>query len=197
MPMHGVLRANSNGVPPLRAMRSICGDSSADGVAALLADPGEDRIRRTFADLRAVGEIEPAHARVRAERHERRPRRRSQCRARPVLRERDDRAAFRRFVGKRREIRRCAPHLSRSIPAAEMISTACRLPSVMVPVLSSSSVSTSPAASTARPLIASTLRCITRSMPAMPIAESRPPMVVGIRQTSSAMSTVTLWCVPA
>ena len=28
-------------------------------------------------------------------------------------------------------------------------------------------------------------------MPAMPIAASRPPMVVGIRHTSSAMSTVT------
>ena len=35
---------------------------------------------------------------------------------------------------------------------------ALRLPSVMVPVLSSSSTSTSPAASTARPLMASTLR---------------------------------------
>ena len=29
-----------------------------------------------------------------------------------------------------------------------------------------------------------------RPMPAMPIAESSPPMVVGIRQTSSATSTV-------
>ena len=28
-------------------------------------------------------------------------------------------------------------------------------------------------------------------MPAMPIALSRPPMVVGMRQTSRAMSTVT------
>ena len=35
-----------------------------------------------------------------------------------------------------------------------------------------------------------TLAWIMRSMPAMPIAESRPPMVVGIRQTSSATSTV-------
>ena len=66
-----------------------------------------------------------------------------------------------------------------------------RLPSVIVPVLSSSSTSTSPAASTARPLIASTLRRSTRSMPAMPMALSRPPMVVGIRQTSSAISTGT------
>ena len=66
-----------------------------------------------------------------------------------------------------------------------------RLPSVMVPVLSSSMVSTSPAASTARPLIGITLWRISRSMPAMPMAESRPPMVVGIRHTSSATITVT------
>ena len=42
-------------------------------------------------------------------------------------------------------------------PGAGMNSDAWRLPSVMVPVLSSSSVSTSPAASTARPDMASTL----------------------------------------
>ena len=60
----------------------------------------------------------------------------------------------------------------------------------MVPVLSSSSVVTSPAASTARPDMASTLRCTRRSMPAMPMADSRPPMVVGIRQTSRATSTM-------
>ncbi len=70
-----------------------------------------------------------------------------------------------------------------------MKSVAMRLPSVIVPVLSSSSTSTSPAASTARPLVASTLRRISRSMPAMPMALSRPPMVVGIRQTISESST--------
>ena len=65
-----------------------------------------------------------------------------------------------------------------------------------MPVLSSSSTSTSPAASTARPDIAITFAWIMRSMPAMPIAESRPPIVVGIRQTSSAISTVTVTGVP-
>ncbi len=65
-----------------------------------------------------------------------------------------------------------------------------RLPSVMVPVLSSSSVSTSPAASTARPLIASTFLRSSRSMPAMPMAERSPPMVVGMRHTSSATIAV-------
>ena len=41
-----------------------------------------------------------------------------------------------------------------------MNSVAMRLPKVMVPVLSSSSVSTSPAASTARPEVAMTLKRI-------------------------------------
>ncbi len=69
-------------------------------------------------------------------------------------------------------------------------SVACRLPSVMVPVLSSSSVSTSPAASTARPDMARTLKRTSRSMPAMPMADSRAPMVVGISVTKSATSTI-------
>ncbi len=78
-----------------------------------------------------------------------------------------------------------------STPRTGIKRVAWRLPSVIVPVLSSSSTSTSPAASTARPLMASTLRCTSRSMPAMPMAESKPPMVVGIRHTSSAISVVT------
>ncbi len=88
----------------------------------------------------------------------------------------------------------CAALASRSwlTSGAGMNSVAWRLPSVMVPVLSSSSVFTSPAASTARPLMASTLYCTRRSMPAMPMAESNPPMVVGMRHTSSETSTKTV-----
>ncbi len=87
--------------------------------------------------------------------------------------------------------RRAAPASSSgSTPGAGSSSEAWRLPSVIVPVLSSRSVLTSPAASTARPLIASTLRCTRRSMPAMPIAESSAPIVVGIRQTSRAMRMI-------
>ncbi|MND63298.1 hypothetical protein D3C80_546060 [compost metagenome] len=71
-------------------------------------------------------------------------------------------------------------------PGALIIALQRRLPKVMVPVLSSSSTCTSPAASTARPDLAITFRRTRRSMPAMPMAESRPPMVVGIRVTSSA-----------
>ena len=76
-----------------------------------------------------------------------------------------------------------------STPGIGTNSLARRLPYVIVPVLSSSSVVTSPAASTARPDIASTLRCTSRSMPAMPMAESSAPIVVGMRQTSRATST--------
>ena len=60
---------------------------------------------------------------------------------------------------------------------------------MIVPVLSSSSTSTSPAASTARPDLASTLKRTNRSMPAMPIADSNAAMVVGIKVMSSAAST--------
>ena len=84
-----------------------------------------------------------------------------------------------------------------STPGIAMNSTAWRLPSVMVPVLSSSSVSTSPAASTARPDIASTLKRTSRFMPAMPIAESSAPMVVGISVTNRAASTIRLILPPA
>ena len=79
---------------------------------------------------------------------------------------------------------------SRLTPGAGMNSDATRLPRVMVPVLSSSSEFTSPAASTARPLVAITFLRRSRSMPAMPMAESSPPMVVGMRQTRSATTAV-------
>ena len=84
-----------------------------------------------------------------------------------------------------------------STPLTGMNSAAWRLPSVIVPVLSSRSTSTSPEASTARPDIASTLRWTSRSMPAIPIADRSAPMVVGISATRSAISTVCERSVPA
>ncbi len=66
------------------------------------------------------------------------------------------------------------------------------LPNVIVPVLSKIIVSTSPLASTALPDIAITLKRVTLSIPAIPIADSKPPIVVGIKQTVKAMSVVTL-----
>ena len=82
-------------------------------------------------------------------------------------------------------------------PGIGMNAAAWRLPSVIVPVLSSSSTSTSPDASTARPDSASTLRRTSRSMPAMPIADSSAPMVVGMSATSSAIRTVIETGLPA
>ncbi len=78
-----------------------------------------------------------------------------------------------------------------STPGSGRNAVAWRLPSVIVPVLSRRSVEQSPAASTARPESARTLRWTRRSIPAMPIAESSAPIVVGMRQTSSATSTMT------
>ena len=76
-------------------------------------------------------------------------------------------------------------------PSTGMNSDACRLPRVMVPVLSSIKMSTSPAASMARPLMASTLAWFSRDIPAMPMADSSAPMVVGARHTSRATRVVT------
>ena len=62
--------------------------------------------------------------------------------------------AFRRLVGEERQLCRHRQALLGSAPSTGMKSQACRLPSVMVPVLSSIRMSTSPAASMARPLMA-------------------------------------------
>ena len=89
-----------------------------------------------------------------------------------LLGQHDDAAAFRRFVGERGELRGVGELGFACTPSAGRKAAAWRLPSVMVPVLSSSSTSTSPAASTARPEVAMTLACIMRLMPATPMAES-------------------------
>ena len=76
-------------------------------------------------------------------------------------------------------------------PSTGINAFALRLPSVIVPVLSSINISTSPAASIALPLIASTFAWFSLLIPAIPIAESNAPMVVGARQTSKATKVVT------
>lgn len=55
-------------------------------------------------------------------------------------------------------------------------------------VLSSNNTSISPAVSTAFPLFVITLARNARSIPAIPMAESKPPMVVGIRQTNNEIN---------
>src|SRR6266542_1557849 len=96
-------------------------------------------------------------------------------------------------VSSAREASCAASARSRSaIPGAGKNCVAWRLPRVMVPVLSRRRTSTSPAASTARPDMAMTFFWIMRSIPAIPIADSRAPIVVGMRQTSRATRTVTV-----
>ncbi|VVN40139.1 hypothetical protein PS645_05356 [Pseudomonas fluorescens] len=71
-------------------------------------------------------------------------------------------------------------------PGAAYTAVHRRLPNVMVPVLSSNNTCTSPAASTARPDLAITLRRTRRSIPAIPMADNKPPIVVGISVTNNA-----------
>ena len=185
--------ATASGVPPVRAIRSVdlrevrpapSPPRSLTNVAIASVAP--------FRSCAAV-DVDAAHPRVGGERDERAPivrRRRGRAAGTsPSPAPRSSGLPASRRPGWTAARHRPAPHSL--TPSTGRNSTACRLPSVMVPVLSSSSVFTSPAASTALPLMASTLCCITRSMPAMPIADSRPPIVVGIRQTSSETSTAT------
>ena len=62
----------------------------------------------------------------------------------------------------------------------------------MVPVLSKSKTSISPATSTALPDFAITLAFKARFIPAIPIAGSKPPMVVGIKHTNKATNRIGL-----
>ncbi len=75
-----------------------------------------------------------------------------------LLGQHDDAAAFGRLVGQRGELGGVGQHPARRRRRPAGTPSAWRLPSVIVPVLSSSSTSTSPAASTARPDMAITLR---------------------------------------
>ena len=76
-----------------------------------------------------------------------------------------DRAPLGRLVGGARQVGRRRQRVGRRRPPTGSSSVASRLPIVIVPVLSRSSTSTSPAASIARPDIASTFFWISRSMP--------------------------------
>ena len=110
----------------------------------------------------------------------------------PCLGEVDDGPALWRLVGERRQQRRLGELGFRDTAGRDELR---RHP---VPVgdragLVQQQRRAVPAASTARPDMARTLRCTIRSMPAMPIADSRPPIVVGARQTNSATSTAVDW----
>ena len=77
-------------------------------------------------------------------------------------------------------------------PLIGINSSAKRLPRVIVPVLSRTRVLISPQASMALPEVAMTLNCATRSMPAIPMVLSNPPIVVGMSATKRAIRTGTL-----
>ena len=65
---------------------------------------------------------------------------------------------------------------------------AFRFPIVIVPVLSNKSTSISPAVSTAFPLLVITFALKALSIPAIPIADNKPPIVVGIRHTNNEIN---------
>ena len=168
-------------------MRSSSACELGRRLAALVGDPAQDRVAGALAQARAV-DVDAAHPRLRGERDERAPRA-ARARARAArtawrARRSSGPRASRRPARRAARPRRARP---RATPGIGMNAAASRLPSVIVPVLSSSSTSTSPDASTARPDSASTLRRTRRSMPAMPIALSSAPIVVGISATSSAI----------
>src|ERR1700743_1865168 len=73
-------------------------------------------------------------------------------------------------------------------PGAGQNWVALRLPIVIVPVLSNNKVSKSPAVSTALPDLVITLARNALSIPAIPMADNRPPIVVGIRQTNKEIN---------
>ena len=187
--------ATTSGVPPPVEMASTMAPTSAVGCPPLSRTHFITAAAAPLRICRPPSQVDAGHPGLGGERHERgarraRPRERSR---RPCSRlgEHDDRAALRGLVGQAGQLGGVREHRPGRTPATGMNSAAWRLPSVIVPVLSSSRVLTSPAASTARPDIASTLCWTSRSMPAMPIADSSAPIVVGIRQTSSATRTTT------
>ena len=183
--------ATTSGVPPARATRSTSSSRRGGHAAALLLDPALDGVGGALAVPVAV-HVDAAHPRRRGEGDEGRLVVAELAAAQAVASPSRARRSSGPRASRRRARRAGRPRRARvaSTPSTAMNSEACRLPSVIVPVLSSSSTSTSPDASTARPDMASTLRCTSRSMPAMPIAESSAPIVVGISATSSAISTV-------
>ena len=153
---------------------------------------GGDRIDRALADLAPI-EITAAHAGFSAERNKMRADLGHVATAQSVflLGEHDDRSPFRGFVGQARKLRRVRQGLRAGAvdgnefgghaiaqgdrPGLVQVATCRRRPRLRRRARSSPS----------------TFLRSKRSMPAMPMAESNPPMVVGIRQTSNATITVT------
>ena len=145
-------RRPTSGVPPLVAMRSTIGSSVGGHVAALLRAPSARPSRPRPCGSSGPSMSTPLIRVCAVNGTSSAPRELALARGRsapwPARRSSDPRAS--RRPGSRAGRRRPA---SCSVDARRRgrNSAACRLPSVIVPVLSSSSVEQSPAASTARP----------------------------------------------
>ena len=98
-----------------------------------------------------------------------------------LFRQPNNRLSLRRIVDR---LDSCAASASSGalIPVKGINSTACRLPNVIVPVLSSSKRLTRPSVSMALRLVASTFRYIAWLMAPMLMAGRSPPTVIGSRQ---------------
>ena len=182
--------ATTSGVPPRRRSRSTIVARARPARAAVLCDPAPDRVGRALADRAAV-EVDAAHPRLRRERDERRRRRARARGARTApwraRRSSGPRASRRRgWRAARRRPARCSSTPGSGTELGRL-AVAERDRAGLVEQQTSSS---RPPPRPRGPEIASTLRRTSRSMPAIPIAESSAPIVVGIRQTSSATSTI-------
>ena len=164
-------------------------------LAALLDHPALHRLRGALAHRLTV-EVDAAHAGLGGEGDSVAwPTSRSRMSKRSLA-STDDRAALGRLVGQARELRRGGESL---LGDARERQELCGL--AVAERDGAGLVEQQRRAVTggldARPDIASTLCCTRRSMPAMPIAESSAPIVVGMRHTSSATSTMIVCSAPA
>jgi hypothetical protein len=149
--------------------------------------PSSNRIGRALADLRPA-EVDAAHAALRENGTKVRTRARHRARASRTFREHDDAAALGRLVGERGELR-ASRELLLASPGAARSACLAIAERDRAGLVEQQHVDVA-AASTARPDVAITLARSMRSDARQPIADSRPPIVVGIRHTSSATSTV-------
>ena len=161
------------------------------------AEELQDRIDRPLAHPRAA-DFHPAHAALGGERNEVAAQFGEVTAANAVflLGQHHDRTALRGFVGERRQLRRVRQFLLshagdrlelRRLPVAERDSAGL-VEKERVDVAGGLD---------GRPDIASTLKRTSRSMPAMPIAESSAPIVVGMRVTNNATRMMTEIAPPA
>ena len=190
-PSCAVVPATTSGVPPClaRCVDRIVFCSSARQLAASARDPSRPRRRRLcgygvpsrstpLMRVWAVNGMNSACSGVDV----------APADAVFLLGQHDDGAALRRLVGQRCKLGASASSCS-SRPARDELRGLAVAQRDRAGLVEQQRVHVAGRLDRACPTSPARCRCTRRSMPAMPIAESRPPMVVGIRQTSSAIST--------